>query len=390
MTRLLLWWLGRMPIGWLQLVSNKLRFFAAGTGVAFACILVFVQLGMMGSFSEATRSAYRILNADVMISASDCNGLTDGSNVARRRMYQALAVPGVREAIPIFVGKTFWLQADGTRLELTVVGFDSTRHSFVGPVLEQISVLPLSNHVLMDERSRGLRPGQLANVSANSPLWIEAGNQQLAVAGTFSLGAGFAGDGFMIVSDQTFLRLFPARSSAAPNHILLNVESGSDPEDVAARIAAKLAAEAVLVRSFSQAIEQDVTYQTTRRPVGLIFGFGVAIGTLVGLVIVYQILSTDVADHLAEYATFKAMGYKASFFRSVVMEEAVILAVVGFVPAVVATLGIYSVMAKATGLPIAMTWERAILVLFGTVLSCSLSGIFAMRKLTHADPADLF
>jgi putative ABC transport system permease protein len=102
-----------MPIGWLQLVSNKLRFAAAATGVAFACILVFVQLGMMGSFSEAVRISYRALKADIMISASDANGLTDGSNVARRRLFQALAVQGVKEAVPIFIGKTAWLRDDG-------------------------------------------------------------------------------------------------------------------------------------------------------------------------------------------------------------------------------------------------------------------------------------
>ncbi len=390
MTRLLLWLLGRMPIGWLQLVSNKLRFFAAGSGVAFACILVFVQLGMMGSFSEATRSTYRILNADIMISASDSNGLTDGSNVARRRMYQALAVSGVEEALPIFVGKTFWLQADGSRIELTVIGLDPVRSSFAGPVLDQIAILQLINHVLLDRRTRGLRPEQLAEVTPNSPLLIEANQQQLTVAGTISLGGGFAGDGYMIVSDQSFLRLFPARSSAAPNHILLNIEVGSDPDVVSARISESLSTSSIQVRSFSKAMEDDVTYQTTRRPVGLIFGFGVAIGTLVGLVIVYQILSTDVADHLSEYATFKAMGYNAKFFRSVVLEEAVILALVGFFPALLVTLGIYTVMAQATGLPIAMNMERATLVLFGTVLSCSLSGFLAMRKLTHADPADLF
>lgn len=390
LTTLLQWLLGRMPIGWLQLVSNKLRFFAAGTGVAFACILVFVQLGMMGSFSQATRSTYRILNADIMISASDSNGLTDGSNVARRRMFQALAVPGVKEALPVFVGKTFWLQEDGNRMELTVIGLDPTRVSFVGPVLDQVDVLQLTNHALLDRRSRGLKPEQLKGVSPQTPLLLEANHQLLTVAGTISLGGGFAGDGFLIVSDQTFLRLFPARSSAAPNHILLNVESGQNPEVVAAQIAESLAVDSIQVRSFFRAVEDDVIYQTTRRPVGLIFGFGVAIGTLVGLVIVYQILSTDVADHLSEYATFKAMGYPASFFRSVVLEEAVVLALVGFFPALLVTLGIYSVMAKATGLPIAMNFERAALVLGGTVLACSISGFLAMRKLTHADPADLF
>lgn len=382
--------LGRMPIGWLQLISNKLRFAAAATGVAFACILVFVQLGMMGSFSEAVRISYRALKADIMISASDANGLTDGSNVARRRLFQALAVQGVKEAIPIFIGKTAWLRDDGSRLELTAIGLDPTLASFVGPALQNTDVLRLANHVLLDRRTRGLNPERLKDVTPSNPMMIETNGQKVAIAGTISLGGGFAGDGYVIVSDQTFMRLFPARSSGSPNHILLNIESGEDPRLVSERIRKTLSSSAIQVRSFSDAIAQEITYQTTRRPVGLIFGFGVAIGTLVGFVIVYQILSTDVVDHLSEYATFKAMGYGPKFFRRVVLEEAVILAIVGFFPAFLVTIGIYAVMAKATGLPIAMGPERAILVLLGTVLSCSLSGILAMRKLTHADPADLF
>ncbi len=184
--------------------------------------------------------------------------------------------------------------------------------------------------------------------------------------------------------------MFPARSSGAPNHLLVRIDPKEEARTVANRIRATLSTDALKVRSFADAIEGDVRYQTTRRPVGLIFGFGVAIGTLVGLVIVYQILSTDVADHLSEYATFKAMGYSQQFFRGVVLEEAVILALVGFFPAVLAAVGIYTVMAKATGLPIAMDAGRASMVLIGTIASCGLSGLLAMRKLIHANPADLF
>jgi putative ABC transport system permease protein len=389
-TRFLLWLIGRTPIGWLQLASNKLRFAAAGTGVAFACILVFVQLGMMGAFRKATGIPYQALNADIMISASDANGLADGSNVARRRMFQAIAVPGSREALPVFIGKAIWLQEDGSKIELTVIGIDPTRQSFVGPAVSQAETLKLFNNAMVDRRSRGLKPQQLDAVTPDNPLVIEVNHQQISIAGTISLGGGFAGDGFMVVSEQTFLRLFPSRSSGAPNHILLNIEAGEDAYEVSARIRKSLAAESIMVRPFSRAIEDEITYQTTRRPVGLIFGFGVAIGTIVGLVIVYQILSTDVADHLSEYATFKAMGYRQKFFRSVVLEEAVILALVGFFPALLVTMGIYSVMAKATGLPIAMSPERAAMVLVGTILSCALSGFLAMRKLANADPADLF
>lgn len=383
--------LGRLPLGWLQLVSNKYRFAAAAAGVGFACILVFVQLGMMGAFTEATRISYKAFDADIMISASDANTLTDGSSVSRRRMYQALAVPGVREACPLFVGKVNWKQKQGSEIQFKVIGVNPSQVSFIGKNMGDVESLKLANNILLDRHARGLDSDVLSAVSAETPLLLEAAGHQLSVVGTVTSGGGFADDGSMVVSDQTFLRMFPVRSSGGPNHILLKISDGADIGVVTERIRGALAdVKSVQIRSFDDAIHQDVDYQTTRRPTGLIFGFGVAIGVIVGIVIVYQILSTDVADHLGEYATFKAMGYGRRYFRGIVIEEAVILAVAGFFPALLISLGIYSVMARATGLPIAMSPERAVIVFLGTVGSCAMSGMIAMRKLDNADPADLF
>ena len=133
-----------------------------------------------------------------------------------------------------------------------------------------------------------------------------------------------------------------------------------------------------------------MAYQTTERPTGIIFGFGVVIGVLVGVVIVYQVLSTDVADHLSEYATFKAMGYRSRFFLGVVFEEAVILALLGFVPGVAIAWGLYAALEAATGLPVSLGAATAVAVLLGTVAACALSGAIATRRLAAADPAELF
>jgi putative ABC transport system permease protein len=144
------------------------------------------------------------------------------------------------------------------------------------------------------------------------------------------------------------------------------------------------------VRTVEEASARDQRFQTTQRPVGLVFGFGVVIGVLVGVIIVYQVLSTDVADHLKEYATFKAIGYPQRFFLGVVFEEALILGLLGFVPGFLVSLGLYAAVAAATGLPLAMTSARAGAVLLGTVAMCALSGAMATRRLARADPADLF
>jgi putative ABC transport system permease protein len=139
-----------------------------------------------------------------------------------------------------------------------------------------------------------------------------------------------------------------------------------------------------------EAFAKDRTFQTTQRPVGLVFGFGVVIGILVGIIIVYQVLSTDVAEHLKEYATFKAIGYSQRFFLGIVFEEALILAVLGFIPGFLVSLGLYTMVAGVTGLPLAMTGPRVVFVLAGTLVMCTLSGAIATRKLASANPADLF
>ena len=194
----------------------------------------------------------------------------------------------------------------------------------------------------------------------------------------------------MVVSDQTFLRLVPGRHSGAPSHLMLRVHEGADVEAIAAEVARHLDSEPVNVRSIERAIQEDLRYQTTQRPTGVIFGFGVLIGAIVGVVIVYQVLSTDVADHLREYATFKAMGYPHRFFIGIILEEAVILGVLGFLPGVTLAFLIYAAMAGATGLPIAMDASRAFGVLAGTIIACALSGALAARRLKGADPAELF
>jgi putative ABC transport system permease protein len=192
------------------------------------------------------------------------------------------------------------------------------------------------------------------------------------------------------VSDQTFLRLFPQRASGAPNYILLRFEPGTDRKAIMAQLSTTLPGYDSAVHTVDQAIARDQAFQTTQRPIGIVFGFGIVIGVLVGVIIVYQVLSTDVADHIREYATFKAIGYRQRFFLGVVFEEAVILACLGFIPGLLTSLVLYAVVSAATGLPLSMTIARPPLVLGGTILMCAISGAIATRRLARANPADLF
>ncbi len=390
MSRLLQWLFGRLPIGWLQLTHSRTRFAAALSGVAFANVLVFVQLGIMNSMATATLKPYEFFQADIMISASDANSMTEGGNVARQWLFQALADPEVTGGTGLYVANVSWARPTKT-LSLTTYGIDPALPAFLSPAMaNKTGTLQLQNAGILDMFSRGLPREEAAAIRPQTPISFEVSGTTLTLYDTFQGGGGFGGDGFMMVSDQTFLTLFPSRSSAAPDHILLQLAPGANPDAVAARLRDLISDKTLRIRSYAAAAAEDLSYQQTRRPTGIIFGFGVIIGILVGIVIVYQVLSTDVADHLSEYATFKAMGYPQRFFLGIVFEEALILAILGFIPGFIVASGLLAGMKRATTLPLAMTVDMAGMVFVGTLIACTISGAIATRRLAAADPADLF
>jgi putative ABC transport system permease protein len=382
---------GRLPIGWLQLTHNRTRLLAALAGVAFANILVFMQLGFLGALIGSIGLPYQQMNADIIISASDMNTLADGSPLPRQRMYQALAVPGVASAAPLYYGKIDWKQSDGTVRSLDTFGIDPALVTFSKAEINAARAqLALPDTAIMDRQTRNVPKEIFAAIDSDAPLQFESKGRTLTVLETFTIGGGFSADGYLIVSDQTFLRLFPQRQPGAPNHIFLKLAPGANAEQVIADLRRVIPAYDSAVRTKAETIAKDTAFQTTQRPVGIVFGFGIVIGVIVGIIIVYQVLSSDVADHLKEYATMKAIGYRQRFFMGIILEEALVLAVVGFIPGIIIALLLYQAVAGLTGLPVAMTTSRAAMVLGGTLLMCVLSGLIATRKLARANPADLF
>ena len=390
MSRLLQWIFGRLPIGWLQLTHKRGRFVAALSGVAFANVLVLVQLGIMNSMATATLKPYELFEADIMISAADANALAEGSNVARQWMLQAFADPDVVAGMGLFVGNAPWDRGD-TDITFTTFGIDLGQPGFVAPAIAgDLALLQVQDVAIIDRLARGLPRDEAAAIRPQTPLSFETQGRTLTALDTFAGGGGFGGDGYMFVSDQTFLSLFPARSSAAPDHILLRLRPGADADATIARLQTLISADDLRIRSYDAAAQEDLRYQQTQRPTGVIFGFGVLIGVLVGLVIVYQVLSADVADHLREYATFKAMGYGPRFFLGIVVEEALVLGLLGFLPGLAVGTAILTLMGAITTLPLSMTPAMALMVFIGTVVFSVLSGVIATRRLSAADPADLF
>lgn len=392
MTAFLARLLGRLPIGYLQLIHNPGRLLAALAGVAFANVLVFVQLGLAGSMAESVAIPYRLFQPDLLlVSPAESETLSDAATLPRQRLFQALVHPQVTAGTPVFVGRATWISGQDASSSIQFFGLAPEAGAFFHQGLAAPLVsLSLADTALVDTKTRFVDMRGFAAARPEAPVPFEMQNRQLGAVGTVSIGGGFAGDGVFVVSDQTFFRLFPQRSSATPSHILLALAPGARPDRVAEDLTRLFPPDTLRIRPVARASKDEVRYQMTERPTGLIFAFGVAIGVVVGIVIAYQVLSADVADHLREYATFKAMGFRQGFFVGIILEEAILLAAIGFWPGLAFSQMFYQSLAHLTNIPIFMTPERALAVFVGTIAACALSGVLAMRKLTAAEPAELF
>ncbi|MFM7313969.1 MAG: FtsX-like permease family protein, partial [Cyanobium sp.] len=162
-----------------------------------------------------------------------------------------------------------------------------------------------------------------------------------------------------------------------------------DPARVQATLASFLGS-SVKVLTIPELEAAEMNYWKHNTSFGVIFGVGVLVGLVVGGIIVYQILYSDVSDHLAEYATLKAMGYDDGFVVGIILQESLILAVLAFGPSLLLSLGLYGFLARSTALMVVMTAQRAGLVFVFTLAMCSISGWLATGKLRRLDPAEIF
>jgi putative ABC transport system permease protein len=381
----------RTPLGWLQLNHEKSRLLVALSGIAFADLLMFMQLGFQTALYDSNTRLHRSLQADIVLVGSQTRNLQRISAFSRRRLYQAMDIPGVKSAEAMYVSNMIWKNPQTRRdTEILVIGFNPDKPAFDFPeVNQQLSEIKLPDTVLFDRASRGDYQETITQIEQGKIIKTEVERRTITISGLFKLGASFGADGTLITSDQNFLRLFPRQLASSVSVGLIQLQPGCDRQGVVAALKARLTGD-VKVLTHEEFIQFENDFWRLNSPIGFIFSIGVFMGFVVGVIIVYQVLSTDVNAHIREYATFKAMGYRHYYLLGVVFEEAVILAVMGFMPGVGVSLGLYWLTRGATNLPIYMTAIRALQVLVLTIIMCAISGAIATRKLQSADPADMF
>ncbi|MEH2023981.1 ABC transporter permease DevC [Nostoc sp.] len=381
----------KTPLAWRQLMKEKTRLAVAVAGITFADMLMFIQLGFESALFDAAVKPHRNLQADLVLINPQFQTLFSVKNFSRERLYQTLGYEGVQSVNSVYISTGQWRNPE-TRLERAILvwGVDPTQSPFKSPEIKQNQdYLKQLYQVLFDQAGRP-EYGAVGDIFKKTGKFdTELNSKAVFVKGLFTDGASFAADGNVIASDSTFLQLFPERKADRIEVGLITLKPDADTEKVRSQLVNGLPKD-VRVLTPEEFAKVERTYWEAGTGIGFIFGLGTGVGFIVGIVIVYQILYSDVSDHLPEYATLKAMGYTDNYLLGVLIQEALLLAILGFLPGFILSFGLYQVTYAATMLPIFMKMERAIQVWILTVIMCSVSGAIAMRKLRSADPADVF
>jgi putative ABC transport system permease protein len=382
----------RTPLAWRNLVHEGPRTLVAVAGVAFAVILIFVQLGFFVAMWRTATLIYDRLDFDLALLSVEYVDLNRPGWVPRERLMAVRALPEMDAVRPLAVGIHGWRNPDDPlrrRRNLLILAVDPNDSPFDHPELtaDRVRMLQESGAVFLDRLSHRNFGHNFVPGETESDLGLD----RVHVEGRFTLGSGFAADGLVITSLATLARVF-GRSDDAVSLGLIKLAGGAD-EATARRVAERL--RPLLPRDVQVATHRELTdrERTTwiwQRSLGKIFVLGLAIAFLVGVVFVYQVIASDIGNKLSEYATLKAMGYSDLYLSGVVLQQAVLLAVFGFGPGIIVAEAFYWLMRRYANLPVTLTGPMALFVLGLAVAMCCVSGLFALRKVRSADPADLF
>jgi putative ABC transport system permease protein len=383
-----------LPLAWLQLKRQPVRYLVAVTGIGFAALLMYMQLGFQSGLLNSATTFYEALNADLILISPGTLNSGNFQQFPESLLFNALGVEGVKQAIPLYVANINTQKLGGVRpTSLRLIGFaPDTQVLNLPDVIAESEVLKTPGYVLFDtlgNRNTGPIAAAFKSQGAQTMLLSDY-TKTFRVMGLFKLGSTFAADSNLISSDTTAIQLAFRQINLGEISLgLLRLSPDADSKAIQTFLTKSYGKE-LQVLTKSELIAQERDYWNTASSFGVIFGFGTIMGLLVGGVVVYQVLYTDVSDHLKEYATLKAMGFADGFILLIVIQEAFLLGISSFIPATIISTGMYAFLTSASGIRIEMTGDKTLLVGALTLGVCAASAAIAIRRLQDADPASVF
>lgn len=380
-----------LPIAWLQLTHSKAKFTVAVTGVVVAVLLMWMQLGFLDALYRSATSVARHLRGDLVLLSPNTKTFMQLEPFAKRHIARSLGHEGVANVYALYVGMAMWKNPwNGEKRRLFVFGMEPDYATFEADDLEELLPTTLAPDVgIFDAASRPEFGPVGKTIRHGEPVAAEINGRLIRIAGVTTIGAGFQADGNFVTSTANYLRIMNDPRSSIVQVGLIRLKPGADSKQVQRDLAAMYGNE-MTVMTTEEVVAREYDFLTRTAPIGFVFTLGTIVGCVIGFAIVYQVLYTDISNHLPQFATLKAMGYTDRYLASVVVQEALILAAAGFIPGSLLGMALFAVAKAATMLPMYVTWDRAIEVFVLTFTMCTVSGLLAMRRLRAADPAEIF
>lgn len=375
----------KVPLAWRILTYDKRRTALVLIGIFMAILLVFVELGLFYAVPRGGLLLYDNMRFDLLLTSDQYEYQAQPGVFPLGQLERVRSSPDVAEATPLYFGVAKWKSGEGDLWpDVFMIGFDPASHIFIpDSINRQTAVLDQVDTVLVDSSSRPMF-GPLGTGRV-----VEIDDRKVTIGGQYVLGTGFMGFGVALTSTANFARLFPQRGSAIVNLGVIRLKAGVAPGRAAGDLQ-KLAGAGARIFTRQELAAHETAYWTTRTSVGIIFGSGLLISLVVGIMIVYQIVSTQVGQQLPQFATLKAIGYRDRSLAATVNAMSLLIVIVGFIPALAAALGLYSLIRQQTLLPVMMS-EMRLLAVFAAALGMAVvSALLSVRVLRRADPADVF
>lgn len=398
----------KTPLVFHNLLHNRARTLVALAGVAFAIILVFMQLGFFASAETTATVLFDKLDFDIAVVSANYLDINRPRSFPLARLIQLRGHEAVEQVAPLYISSHNWAIVEPEsqpisgprsvhRRGILVVGFNPENEVFrnelvfrADPPQVCLARLTLPDTVLMDTMTRDYFGQRAPGVST------ELGAVRVTVVGQFTIGTGYGADGMVLTSEETFRHIFGPESTSQVSVGLVKLRPEARGNVAGVKQALLDAFTLGGVQDEVRLLTRDEVEQRERRfwvqktSVGIIFTMGVIVACIVGTVFVYQVIASDIASNFREYATLRALGYTDHYLSGMILRQSLVLSILGYTPGLVLALVLYAVARSAANLPIFMTWSRALGVYLLALVMCSLSGYLALAKVRSADPADLF
>ncbi len=372
----------RLSLARRNLLHDRVRFAVTLTGIVFSVVLSAVQLGLFVGFNRATSDVIAHSNADIWVMSRGVTYLESAIDFSEQRRYQVLSIPGVASAQAHIVTFGPWSKPGGGEENVMIVGVDSPR-AMGGPwnlTAGRIEDLDRPDAVIVDE----LYLAKLGVRAVGDEAEINGHRAQIAGL-TRGIRTFTTAPTVFTTIDRA--RAFMNFSPESTLYVLVRVMPGADVARVAAAIESRVAdAVALPTAAF---LEKTRAYWMFGTGAGVTVLIAAGLGLLVGLVVVAQTIYAATVDHIREYGTLKAMGASNAYLYRVIVQQAVVSALAGFVLAMAVAIPVSQLSQQGTT-AILLPWPLVGGLFLLTVLMCVMASIISINKVMRLEPAMVF